>query len=160
MKVNQKNIKEKLQEWATCRGKVDTLMSQKDAEIAPFKAAFDKKSAKITAQYADNLNLANADLFQAEKELKAELGKGFDALTNEFAVTKVESELAIIEVKTTESREINPEAWLKEIPKAKQNGEFWKTLKVQIGEAVNQFSESVNKLATKKRSHQVIVRLK
>ena len=142
------------------RGQLDSLVLQKDSAIKPHKDLFDKKSAKISEEYADDISAANTNLFEIEKELKAELGKGFDELANEFSITKIESELALMEVKTTESREIEPEAWLKEIPKAKQIGGFWKTLKVQIGEGAKQFSEVVNKLATKKRTHQVIIRLK
>jgi hypothetical protein len=157
-KVNQKKTKELLTEWATAKGKVDNLLNQQQAVTKPIQEKADKQIAKAIAPFQEQYNEAHADMTRLAFEIETEIKKGFDG--KNYAVTKVDGDGAFVEVKTTESREIEPEAWLKEIPKAKQIGGFWKTIKVQIGESVKQFSEVVNKLATTKRTHQVIVRLK
>lgn len=159
-KVNQKQVRELLEEYATTRGHLETLQLQRDAALEPAWQRFQKTVEKTDKEYAPQISPLSEKLVDLESRIKAELQKGFDVLGNNFAVKKIESELAIVEVNSREEREIQAEAWLKEVPKSEQTGNFFDTIKVLITKADKFRSDIVNRLATAKRTHTISIRLK
>jgi molecular chaperone GrpE (heat shock protein) len=158
MKVSQKRVKELLAEWETAKAKVDGLTVQQEAATKEIREKADKQIAKAIAPFSDDFNNAHADMTRFAFEIETEMQKGFDG--ENFAVTKVEFGNVFVEVKTTESREVSVETWLKEVPKGEQNGKFFETLKVMIGKAEKLRSDLVNKFATLKRSHTISIKVK
>jgi hypothetical protein len=158
MKVSQKKIKELLAEYEIAKGKTDSLLAQQEEATKPIRDKADKQIAKVIAPFTEKFNEAHADMTRLAFEIETELKKGFDG--ENYAVTKVESDGAFVEVKTTESREIAVKEWLKAIPKSEQSGKFYDTLKVMIGKAEKFHSDVVNRLATMKRSHSISIKVK
>lgn len=159
-KVNQKAIRELLEDYAITRGAIETLQLQRDERLEPARAKFKKSVDKIEQEFAPQISPLSEKLAVLESSIKAEISKGYDAAQGSFAVTKVESSLAIVEVNSRQERELSAEVWLKEVPKADQTGAFFGTLKVLVTAADKFRSDIVNRLAQLKRTHSISIRLK
>lgn len=157
---NQKFIREKLEEYAETMGKFDSLSAQKTEAMKPHQEKFEKASVRVGKEFDAEMLNSQADMQRLQFEIETEIKKGFDESANSFAVKKVESELAFVEVNTREEREISAEEWLSAIPKSDQAGGFFDTLKVLITKAEKFRSDIVAKLAKMKRTHTISIRLK
>lgn len=159
-KVNQKNIRELLEQYTETRGAIENLQAQRDAALEPARAKMIKAVEKIDREFAPQISPLSEQLVRLETSIKAEMQKGFDAAANSYAVVKVESTGAIVEVSGSQRREISAEDWLREVPKAEQSKSFFGTISVLVVAAEKFRSDIVNRIASVKRSHQISIRLK
>lgn len=159
-RVNQKAVKEKLNEWAELSGEIDTLEAQRFEATRPIREKLEAKIAKAEAEFVLPVADARKKLAALEDEIKAELQKGFDAAANDYSAKKIETDDALVEINTSEQREISAADWLKEVPTSQRDSKFFGTLKVMIGKANDFRSDLVAKLATGKRTHSISFRVK
>lgn len=159
-RVNQKTTKEKLQRWAVLQGKITSLETQRIAALQPAREKFEKAAAKVDAEFGDEIADTRKIIAELDRDIRGEVQKGFDAKTEIFAKTKIETDDALVEVNTRETREIDAQEWIESIPKSQRSGQFFDTLKVLIGKAEDFRSDIVAKLSKPNRTHSISIRLK
>ncbi|MBK8810692.1 MAG: hypothetical protein IPN69_08165 [Acidobacteria bacterium] len=159
-KPNKKLIREMLDLYTEAQGRVDSLKTQRDGALEPLKARYEKAAAKATRDYDSPIREAETAAAKLRSEIEAEIRKGFDAKANSYSVTKVDAELAFVEVKSTSQREVPAEQWLDAIKPNERETAFWETVKVQLGKAEKFRSDIVKKLAVKKTTHSIEVNLR
>lgn len=159
-KPNKKLIREKLEEFTEKQGRLDSLRAQRDAALAPLRERYEKAAAKATREFDAQIADAEAEIAPVKSAILREIDKGFDKQANSYSVTKVESELAVVEVNSNSQREIAGEAWFAAVKPSERDSSFWETVKVMIGKADKFRSDLVKALSTEKTTHSIEVKLK
>ncbi len=156
----QKKIRELLDDYARESANLDDLNSKRDEATRPAREKYEAAVAKVDKRFSNKIEGAKRRKGELEKEIKAELKKGYNAKEDSYALTRVESDSAYVEIKTSEQREIDSQEWDKKVPASAKSSEYWETVKVLIGRAEKFRSDIVKKIARTKRSHRVTVSTK
>jgi hypothetical protein len=156
---NKKLIREKLALLAQVRGRQSSLLAQREAAIAPLRAKYDRAVAKVEAEFVAQINESDVEICRLEKEIKAEIEKGFDAGINAYSITKVAGDGATVEVVTRSQREIDAQKFFDAVPVAERKAGFWNSISVLVGKAEKFRSDIVAALATEKKTHSIKITL-
>lgn len=156
----QKRIRELLDQYVAEQDALTKLEAKLDGANRPPLDAYEKAVTKNNAKFGPRIDATRTELGRLDKEIRLEIQKGYRLEDDSYSLTKVETDRAEVEVTTREQREISSEDWLDGVPKSEQRGDFYQTLKVMIAKAEKFRSDIVEKLAGKKRTHSVTVRMK
>lgn len=160
-KPNRTAIKEKLDEWAKAKAKLNRIEAAREKALAPLTTAYDRKCASIHETANETARPFEEQLKNLEAEIARELGLGVDCETRTCSVYQVATDKAIAKVQTSEgNREIAPEKFFDQVPPAKRDSKFWGCVKILIGPAEKVYGSVVDLIAEKPWNADVVVELK
>lgn len=159
MALNQKLVKEKLDEWAKLRTKLDKAAAQKNKELEPFIREHNERVAPIIEKYDAKFNPLVDKTNALAKEIEAILLGNTDKEGNPKPLS-LNSVLATASVSKTEgARTIAVQKFFAFVKN--KTGAFWDCITVQIGKADKLIGKSeVDKISDKKKTYSVHISLK
>lgn len=160
-KPNKTLIKEKLDDWAKAKARLNKIEADRDKALAPLTDAYEKRCASIYEEANEKSRSLEEQLKNLEAEITRELGLGVNCDTRTCAVYQVATDRAIARVQTSEgNREIAPEKFFDQVPPAKRDSKFWGCVKILIGPAEKVYGSVVDLIAEKPWNADVVVELK
>jgi hypothetical protein len=160
MKPNRKAIEESLAAWEKNAAKARKIEAQRDADLAPLTAAYEKKCAAIHEAANEALRPLQARMGQFGAEISRQMNLGIDVDARTVALSQVVSGKAVAEVQTKEgNREIGPVKFFDHTPAAQRDARFWECVKIQIGKAEKFLGKTIDALATRPWTASVVIKL-
>jgi len=157
----KKSAKPALEEWQQLALKVKKSDAQLDADVAIHKQNFDKATEPLIANANAKTRAWRERMATLEAEISTELKAGISTDGETVALQRVETDLAVAELKDAGKRCIDPEAFFKAVPTADRTAQFWSCVDVLIGKSEKFLPEAVMKrLAKRNHKHSVSIRLK
>ena len=159
MSLNQKQLKEKLDEWAGVQAKIEKFAGQKNKKLDPFLKEHQEKIAPILDDYNAKVQPLSAKQTQLESEINAMLKANADSEGNPKTLT-VASEKAQVTVSKSEgSRVVSVQKFFESVKE--KNSQFWASLTVVIKNAEKVLSkEKIDEISTKKTTFPIAISLK
>jgi hypothetical protein len=157
-KPNKKEIAAQLEQWARNEKKRLKLEADRDVALESYVTEYQRKTASVVAPFDQQLAVITASQARLQTEISDAMKRGID-VNGEVALPQVATTKAIVEVKTTAKREVNPKEFFDAVPASDRNAGFFGCLSVMVGKLEKYRSDVLNKLASEKRSHQVVIRL-
>jgi hypothetical protein len=149
-----------LRRWECAAVQKLQIEATRDDKLRPFRERFDKDSAPAVAAADSLLAPIVAKLQELENELTIALLAAIKA-DGTIPIPQLLAKHAIAEVTVDQKREISPAEFFATIPAADRHSNFWKCLRVQIGEASHFLGkETIKRLAKFNRTHGVTIRIK
>lgn len=159
MSLNQKLLKEKLDEFAGVEAKILKLTARRNKELDPFIEEHNEKIKPIVERYGATVSPLNAKSAELKKEIEAMLRANTDADGNPKLVT-VKSDKATVQVSVSEGARVVDVQKFFALVKDK-SGLFWQSLNVVIKHAEKLVGkEKIDEISEKKTTYSMAISLK
>lgn len=159
-KLSQAELEAKLAEWAIHQRKIEKIEEQRDAELEPIQARFERAAAPIVDLANRKIQPLQEKLDELGEEIKKSLLAGVRA-DGTVELAQVTTAKAIAAVNTTPGkRVIDPRTFFQKTPAAKRTDAFWGCFSVLIKQAEKFLGDGIDKLAKKDPTHSVSISLK
>lgn len=159
-KPNRKAIEKALAAWEKNAAKVRKIEAQRDADIEPLTAAYDKKCSAIHEEANARIRPLQARMDQHAALVDREMKLGVDVDAKTVALSQVIAGKAVAEVQTAEgNREINPEKFFEQTAPAQRDSRFWLCVRILIAPAEKFLGKTMDSIAKKPWSARVAVKL-
>jgi hypothetical protein len=158
-KVNQKLVKEKLEEWAALQTKVGTLETKRQRKLEPFIRQYNEETKPIQEEFETKSAPIREKANALAAEINVLLGADRDADGNPKPVL-VSSDAAVASIERKDgSRTIDPQKFFNMVKN--KTPKFWECVSILVGKAKDVISENeIDELSTKKTSFPFSISLK
>ena len=150
-----------LKKWDRNFQKILKLAKQRDEKIAKEREKYDRACAPIVEESNQEIGRLTAENLALESEIEQSLLQGISPDKMTVSVPRIETSLAIAEIKDNGRREIDPQAFFKEIPVAERTSFFWSCVSILVTPAEKFLPQEAMKLLARHQPKQsVVVRAK
>ena len=157
----KKSVEPALDEWQRLALKVKKEDTALAAAVAIEKQKYDKAVEPLTGARNAKTRPWLTRMATLAAEIEGSLLAGVTNDGETIAVPRVETDLAVAEVKDGGKRRIDPEEFFQAVPAADRTERFWGCVDVLIGKSEEFLPENLmQKLAKISHKHSVTIRLK
>ena len=158
MAVNQKLVKEKLDEWATVQTKLNKAATAKNKKLDPFIKEHNERIEPILSEYNERVAPLNAKAVQLKAEISQMLKANTDKDGNPKTIS-IGSDAATVTISKSEgSRVVSVQKFFDAVKE--KNQMFWSSLTVVIKHAEKLLGkEKIDEISEKKTTFPVVISL-